>query len=291
MKTPILDLLVQSRVPHRMPGEHHHATHGRVQVDCPWCSPRSDKWRLGIHLDGSRSHCWTCGFHPVVEALVRLTSLSYPDCQAILEGLPRTPRLERPEGKLVLPAGLGPLGIAHTRYLRGRGLDPGEVLRVWGIGGLGRSGSLPWRIWIPIRSRDGEVVSWTTRSLSDRVASRYLSAEPHQERLHHKTLLYGEEYCSHAIIIVEGPLDVWKIGPGAVAVLGLSITRAQVLRMASYPTRVICFDNEPDAQRRAGKLAEQLQGFAGTTYRVLLDAKDPGSASERELRKLREFLK
>jgi DNA primase len=159
--------------------------------------------------------------------------------------------------------------------------------RLWNAQGIGMSSQLPWRIFIPIEL-NGEMVSWTTRSIND-YGLRYISAKLTQESFPHKHLLYGEDYARHTVIIHEGPLDVWTVGPGAVGTLGTSYTRAQVVRMSKYLRRVVCFDNEPEAQRRARKLCDDLEPFEGETHNVILDAKDANTASAKEIRRLRRL--
>jgi hypothetical protein len=97
------------------------------------------------------------------------------------------------------------------------------------------------------------------------------------------------EACRHAIVITEGPTDAWAVGPGAGALFGTAFTPAQVAELVTIPRRVVCFDSSPAAQQQAAKLAEQLSCFPGITENVLLDAKDPGSATQKELRLLRRF--
>ena len=88
-------------------------------------------------------------------------------------------------------------------------------------------------------------------------------------------------------MVVEGPTDVWRIGPGAVATMGLSFTQAQVQRILQYPIRAICFDNSLQAQSTANRLAGMLELFPGKTMRIELDSDDPGNASDREVRAVR----
>ena len=87
---------------------------------------------------------------------------------------------------------------------------------------------------------------------------------------------------------MEGPTDCWKIGAGAVCTFGLAWTPAQLARIASYPTRVICFDNEEEAQKQARVLCAELEPFPGRTINVCLEAKDPGSAQKEEIQCLRK---
>ena len=147
---------------------------------------------------------------------------------------------------------------------------------------------LPWRLFIPFHIH-GEVVSWTTRSIGQN-GLRYVSASSDQEKVNHKSILYGEDFCRHAVIVHEGPFDVWRTGPGAVATCGTGFSRSQLLRLSNYPVRVICFDNEKQAQQRATELCDLLEPFPGETIQVTLDAKDAAEASDKEINQLRRFL-
>jgi hypothetical protein len=115
-----------------------------------------------------------------------------------------------------------------------------------------------------------------------------MSASEVDEVYPHKNLLFGEHYVRDSIIITEGPLDAMKIGPGAVATCGTSYSMEQVLSMSKYPTRVVCFDSEPEAQRRAVALADMLSLYKGDTYVVQLDSEDAGAATQEEIQELRQ---
>lgn len=135
------------------------------------------------------------------------------------------------------------------------------------------------------------MVSWTTRTIGNGV--RYLSARPEEEKLNHRHLLYGEDLVpGHAIIVHEGPADVWRTGPGAVATFGTGFQRSQILKLSRYPTRVVCFDNEPAAQEMADKLCDLLVPFPGRTINVRLESgKDAADCDEEEIEQLREYLR
>jgi DNA primase len=134
----------------------------------------------------------------------------------------------------------------------------------------------------------GETVSWTTRAVGTD-PRRYISAAPEQEKVNHKTLLYGEELAGHAIVVVEGPIDAWAIGPGAVAIMGLHTTPEQIHRIGSHPLRAICCDNEMAALHRAERMACVLQQFPGETYIVQLETgKDPAEAEQGEIDEIRQ---
>jgi hypothetical protein len=219
--------------------------------------------------------------------IAELTGLPIQEAYAALGDVAEHPlkRRER-RGKLVMPDGVGDLTSAHEDYLYHRGFDPSEISQLWKVRGIAGIGKLKWRLFIPIR-QGTETVSWTTRAICDGVKAKYINARPEQEAVPAKSLLYGEEYARGSVIVVEGPTDCWAVGPGAVATMGLSCTKAQILRISKYAKRCICFDNSPDAQRRAERLAVALSILPGETLRCELNAPDPGSASEREIERLR----
>lgn len=285
------DLLTQLEIPFRRAGESEHVTTKFIGIDCPFCGD-SQEFHLGYHLTYNYLSCWQCGPRSVTESLLELTKLPLGQIKKLIEGLDTTPReIVRPKGKLTLPNGIGELRRAHRRYLKERGFDPDKLAKLWRIGGIGNSEKLSWRIFIPIYF-GSEVVSWTTRSISQDSKWRYIGAKAHEEKIKAKTILYGEQLVrGHSIIVCEGPSDAWRIGAGSVATLGISYTRSQIARISHYPNRFIAFDNEPEAQRRARTLCQDLSAFPGKTMNVIVDAKDPGSCSPKEVKLLRRLLK
>ncbi len=194
-------------------------------------------------------------------------------------------------GSLRIPFAVESMSPAHEHYLSERGFTPSELVSTWKIKGIGPISELglQWRIFIPIYL-DNVLVSWTTRGLADK-GVRYVNAPSEWESIPRRELLYGEDFVGHTIIVVEGPTDVWKIGPGAVATFGVAFSRAQVEKLSKYPHRVICFDSEEGAQVKAKELCQQLMAFPGETMNVMLTAKDPGSATDQEIQQLRRFLR
>ena len=244
------DLLKQYHIP-SAPEGHHHCREGWIQIDCPFCAKDSHKWHMGYSLEDRFVNCWRCGSHPLLNTLLEL---GIPSKEAYLftkEKIIKPLKKRIITSKLKIPKGVGELLPAHKHYLKERGFHWKRLQKIWHIQGIGIASNLSWRIFIPIYSQD-KMVSWTTRSISNSEhITRYISAPLEEESIPHKSLLYGEEYAQHNIIIVEGPTDVWRIGPGAAATLGLNYTQAQINRMLKYSIRAICFDNQLVAQNKA----------------------------------------
>lgn len=286
----LIEFLERFNVSHQTEG-HEHVRSGWVGLDCPDCSPDSNRFRLGINLENLYATCWTCGYKSLSKILTGATGQPYPVIREFLKSwspLRPVPRHDRPQGPVRLPEGLADLGRAHKTYLKGRGIRASQVARIWGVRGIGIHHRLSWRLFIPIHL-GGRIVSWTTRSIGSIGGGlRYISAKPTEEEFPLRDLLYGEDHVRHAAIVVEGPIDAWRIGPGAVATFGLGVSSAQVRRIASFPMRVICFDSEPAAQARAERLCRELAGLPGRTERVELETgADPAEASDVEIRELR----
>lgn len=286
----LISVLKSLKIDFKLPGEHHHAHGSWGNLDCPYCSKNSKRYRMGIHLPTGRVNCWTCGGHSLVESLSLASKTSYGEVKALLGNF-RFQRLYEPkkQGTLKLPKGRTELLKAHKTYLTDRGIDPDEVQALWKIQGIGIAHRLQWRLFIPVYI-DGEMVSWTTRSISNEAIIRYVSAPTEEESVSLKDTLYGIDLARSAVIVCEGPIDCWRIGPGAVATFGTAYTKSQLNLISKFPRRVICFDNEILAQIEALKIVSALSALPGETINVTLEAKDPGEASEEELRELRKLL-
>jgi len=271
----IIDILDELGISHRGAG-HRDVRQGWVGLACPWCGRGGDKFYLGVNLASGYAACWACGHHRLGDVLAEASGRPLRDVLPLLKELDRDWRLPeaKPRGRLGIPLGVGPLLPAHLWYLKRRGFNPNGVVSIWKISGIDHAARLPWRLWIPIIWR-GETVSWTTRGIGNRT-SRYVSARPDEEALPAKDLLYGADMAGGSVVVVEGPLDAWAVGPGAVATLGVGWSAAQAAALGRYARRTVCYDAEPAAQRRARALAEELKMLPGETAVARLEhGKDP----------------
>lgn len=287
----VTDLLDQHRI--KWTAQHRDVRQGWVALleGCPWCGKRSGELYLSINLHSAIANCWRCGPHSLADVLSVCTRMPLRDAIEAARGVSRIAAPERPTGTLKRPAGLTALAPAHRRYLRQRGFDVDAVEQIWSLQAISIASRLAWRVYIPIFDRNGFEVSWTTRAIGTK-PPRYHTASPEEEATPAKSLLFGEQYCGRSIVVHEGPFDAIATGPGATATLGLGVTPEQISRLACYPIRAVCFDAEPEAQKRAAKLVAMLAPFPGETFRVELETgNDPASCEKSEIADLRaEFL-
>jgi hypothetical protein len=249
---------------------------------------------MGFSIAGRYCNCWSCGPHPVVGTLQLLPNVPPDKAKELAStlGTAAVSRDLRTRGVLQTPdAARGVLPLAHRDYLIQRGFDTKELVDLWRISGIGMDGGhLKWRLFIPIHFH-GRMVSWTTRTIGNS-KPRYWAARADQSVIPIKNLLYGIDYVANVCIVVEGPTDVWAVGPGAVSLMGKRWSFAQLEQLSRVPVRYICLDAEPEAQMRAEKLAGDLSVFDGVTKIVRIETgKDAAECSTAEIGSLRGLLR
>lgn len=273
---------------------HRHCRPGWIQVDCAFCGVGSQKFHMGYNLQWNYFHCWRCGGHNAWHTMramgipekVIAAFIQNNEENRILPGerLPHRGKYKPPDN--LLPAFME----SHKQYLRSRDIDPAAAFDVWGMRSVGlASVRHRYRLFIPVVVGEA-AVSWTTRSVNPLSPMRYLSASSAEEAVPHKHLLLGEDLIRSTVIVFEGPFDAIRIGPGATCTFGTAYSSEQVARIARFPRRYVCFDNEPEAQRKQRELVGLLSVLPGETFEVELAAKDASAARKREAAELRALL-
>lgn len=271
-----------------------HCTEGWVNVHCPFC-PGSQGYHLGIHGDGKGTHCWRCGSHPISQVLSRLLGVSEPNAREILkkyQGYASRRKTEQPKVAifpLKLPQPNSALTLPYKEYLEKRGFDPDKLEKEWGLRQTGPVSFLDGisynhRIIIPIYW-DGGLVSFQARDITNKSDLKYLACPKRREKIHHKNILYGKEEMWKnygGLIIVEGVTDVWRLGPCSIATFGIEFKMEQVLALGKIQERFfILFDEEPQAQRQARKLATKLKALGKEVFVEKIEG-DPADMTQAE---------
>ena len=258
---------------------------GWIQTHCPFCGDTN--WHLGFGLSASTFNCWRCGRHSLYDTLLRFCFGSTDKARKAMAeygtGTLPTPQKTayNQSGAVPTPPGILPLGEVHKAFLRGRGLDPDRLVKDWGIKATGVSGTAwAWRVIAPITDQSGRVMAYTGRAVSKEKHPRWKTSAKGEIAGNPNEMLYGIQHVKDSVIIVEGVSDVWKMGPGAVATLGIKWRREQVPILGRVMRRFILYDNEPLAQQQAERLAEELAVYPGSTEILTGLDTDPGDLSE-----------
>lgn len=250
-----------------------------VNIRCPFCDDHSNHG--GLNTKTGNYNCWRCDGGAPAVAISMVSGVPVQVVNQLIRqyttgGIITRSRLEAAGTSLTLPG--APLGKYHRAYLEGRGFDPDELAFYRGILGTGPADT--WegidfrlRIIIPIYDISGRLVNFQGRDITGKQELRYKGCPVEKAIIHHKHILYGENLCrlKDQIIVVEGVFDAWKLGVGAVATFGTSVTKEQINEMANWRRIFIAFDPEPDAQEHARQIATELSAIGRDVELICYD--------------------
>lgn len=130
--------------------------------------------------------------------------------------------------------------------------------------------------WTPVEQFDKDTGKWIVRHdyQNDRfkwAPSKYRTAGgAHRNQLvmgFDAALAWNKEHDQSVVFIVEGPLDAGRIGPPAVAIMGKSLSHAQVQLLRPFKKIVLILDND-DAGKSALIRAKTVLGSTHTPYEI-----------------------
>jgi hypothetical protein len=307
MKHTAVDIAALYRdrhVPAAPRGSKHHRE-GWINTHCPFCAGSRD-YHLGYNLAGNYFYCWRCGWKTQETALAGLLDISERKARALIGAYKTRQTLSDRAGATIsprpistyLPKGSKPFSGTHTRYLSNRGFDPDELVEMWGLKATDHTAESgwKWRIVIPIYF-ERELVSYTTRSIGNK-PDKYRACPKQQEKIHHKNILYGWDGPiggTHVVgptaIVVEGPADVWRVGPGAVAIFGDQVSPAQVALLKNFRRLFVMLDGDEAGKVAGEKLAWRMSGMGVDAQQIILpDGKDPGELGKNDVLEIRRDL-
>jgi len=252
-----------------------HCRPGWIQIHCPFCGDQN--FHLGIPITGSIGHCWICGKHSLWEIVRKHTGKSIKIPQE-LNQQKRNSIEPTPTQRVFIPLETQPLTEQARQYLLIRGFPPDDLALTWGLQSTATWDKYANRIYIPVLDQK-QTTTYTTRAIVPGTKAKYLTAPRESSLVNIKDTLYGEwlipKQCDF-VLVVEGPADAWRMGPGTVATYGVSLTEAQKMRLRTYKQIFLFFDNDLPGQRAADLLQEQLH--QQHIYRLSLPTgiQDPG---------------
>jgi DNA primase len=163
--------------------------------------------------------------------------------------------------------------------LLSRGFDLGELIKVWNVQGTSWWGPFTWRILIPIYF-GGRLISYTLRAIDKEDNPKYWTHRKGSTST--REVLFGWDLLkAKKAVVVEGPFDAMRLGPGAVATLGLGFSKEQVNLLGMLDSLFIIFDAERGAYQRAKKMGRKLAGIVETEI-IQLDKGDPADLEQKQ---------
>jgi len=206
---------------------------------------------------------------------------AYPDALAILAGfggavVPIQPRHVREAvGSFMLPKeATADYPPPHHRYLVGRGFDPDYIHQHYQVMSCYTTGQYRHRIIAPIFI-DGVMVNFIARDITGLSERKYTMAPNTDAIRPGEDVLYNIDRAQRSVAIVEGIFDVWRIGDGAVGLLGTALTEEKLLLLLQRGIERAFVIYDQDASSRAKEVANRVSKLIPHTENIWLPRGDP----------------
>ena len=260
---------------------------GFIGVSCPFCNDQSSHG--GFNTEQEYFSCLRCGGHWMPKAISALAKTHISNAKKIIKqyssGQSHAINASvdhKYVQEITFPPGTGPLTEKAKQYLISRNFDPNYLASEWGLLSTGHLGSFKFRILAPVYLR-GDLVSYQCRDITGKHDTPYMGCPIEESVYFLKYTLYGfdKAILKKRCVVVEGLVDAWRLGPGAVATFSMNFMPQQVLLLArNFNEIFILYDAEDLAQEQADKLYHQLVGYDKKVEILTLDSGDPGDLSD-----------
>lgn len=265
-----------------------------VNISCPFCAGSSHSTG-GINTAENFYNCYRCGYHDLNSLIAILTRSDFKASKDIVAQYNTAHLSVRPlkhekntVSEVMFPSGTDKLTEKAKKYLIKRKFDPDKISFQWGILATNHIGFYKHRILAPIY-QNSQLVSYQCRDITGKHPQKYLACRQEEEIKEHQHCIYGldQAKAKKRCIVVEGITDVWRLGPGAVAVFGIDYTKQQAKILAENFNEIfILFDGEEQAQAQAQKLLTLIKGGFKNIPDVinlsLIDDIDPGELPQKD---------
>ena len=268
---------------------------GWINIRCPFCSDRSN--HLGINLTSKKFKCWKCHRKGLITNVIStLDGVGFDTARKTLEEfvLPHgthIPVKRVYDTKYSYPPGaLDNLPTIHRNYLIDRGFNPDEIQEQYKVKACWESGKYKFRLIIPV-IMNHKIAGFTARDVTNLSYLRYKQQPKEEAPVWPSHWVYNIDTVTDVAVVVEGPFDVWRMGPQFVSFMGVEATmaQAQAILKKGVKRAIIVYDPEEEAQEIAHQFAYMLGMFI-ETERVELDlpeGKDPADLTPQEAAYLR----
>jgi hypothetical protein len=272
---------------------------GWIGINCPFPYCNDSLNHMGINLMHKTFNCFVCGEKgSIVKLIAIIESCSYGKAMSIVEGYEETPtnkylRKEiKPTDRATVckfPAEtLDTFPKKFEEYLESRNFSPNYIIPKYNLHATRNAGRYANRIIIPY-FLGGKMMVYHTRSINKEGGYRACHKEDAPVTI--KELLYNEDQVKDTLLIVEGCLDVWRMGDGCCGISGTSYTATQIAHILALKPKHCFIMLDADATKVAHKLALELAPILPHVEVIQLSEGDPADLTKEEAIRLRKELK
>ncbi len=269
-----------------------------VEIKCVFPACNDPSTHLGINLTSGIYNCWACGSKGHIEKIIKeIDGCSANDAYKIandlllnsqkrIEIISQVDLVELPkEATKEFPK-------LHLDYLKKRRYNPNYVIKKYNLYACHQVGEFSYRIIIPIYMNN-KLISFVAKDVTDKQKVPYKNLLEEKSIFSVKESLYEIDAIKNKVVIVEGPLDQWRIGNGSVCTFGTQFTHSQIHILAEKRLEevIILYDFEDKAIKQAKKLANILSLFINKVEVWELNQGDPDTMDQKDLMEVKKWLK
>ncbi len=267
---------------------------GWVGMDCPFCDDQRN--HFGINKKTGKYSCWHCAEHGRIIKFIMVTeSCNVKKAITIAKTIDLEEYYDEEssfipyEGEIIPKECAKEFPNIHLNYLKGRNFNPTSLIKKYKLRACHNSGKYRFRIIAPVFF-NRQIVSFIAGDVTGKAEEKYLFPPNDKTVLPVHDCLYNIDNAEDRIILVEGITDVWRIGGGAVGLLGKQMSKIQMQTLIDKEiTRVVVIPDS-DAIDSGEMICEQLSGVIDEVMMIYLDEGDPADMNPNDLKDLKETL-
>lgn len=296
MKFDIQAYLSDKGIPFSSSGKN--TSSGWINIQCPFCDDNTN--HLGINLSLLIIHCWKCptkgNIRKLVQKLEGSNSMARDVmAQYMVEDYDKDLRYDikkrlSPPGAIMPTECVDIMPENFKDLLYNRRYNPDELIRKYKLKAC-MNGDFRNRIIIPVIV-DSVIVNFTGLDVTGAKSNKYKHCPNDKAIMPMKDCLYNIDTVTDTALIVEGVTDVWRVGDGTVATMGIEYTKAQLALLVERGVKkaFVLYDAEDLAQLRANELATALSGVMPYVEVLELQEGDPDDMSNDQVKIIREIV-
>jgi len=251
-----------------------------------------NSYHMGINIRDAYVKSWISGWHSLNQVIQDILGINYSKALAVIA--------EYTDDAISVPldkkkrVGLKPFKISetpikksHGDFLRSRGFSATFLKNKYDLRSDG------YNIVIPIYYNH-KIISFQKRDIRSKI---YRPCSLESAIMNYKDVLFNlDNVFANFVVVVEGITDNFRLGDNSVCTFGTSYTKAQSYEIARLNKHtIILFDNEKPAQKKAKKLAIELDMMGvdveiDTTLLAECGVNDPGELSEEQSKEYMQLL-
>ena len=271
---------------------------GWIGVTCPFPGCDDVSNHLGLCLDSPVVSCFKCGQKGNYLTYLTHELGSFTKAKAIIEKhqpIELKKKKDKKEENVLtvsLPKNSSRKMLEkHAKFLTYRKFNYKYLHKKYNLYYCNDDWEWEDRIIVPIY-QNNRLITFTSIDIEKDSNLRYKHCKREESIIPVKQHLIGIENTNkNTIVVVEGLLDKYRIGDGAVCTSGTQFTKEQVQILSDFQRVIILFDGDNAGRVAAKRLSNLLSPFTEVIRIDLPGGIDPDTMNKKDLIEIQEMIK